>query len=320
MKLRPCFILLYGIYAVLLFVYMHKSIVQAQTVRTNHFIIYNNTLDSSLTNDFLRVMEDRLARYYPAPVLSRPIDVYIENNQQSMRRAIGSGSPGFTTPTGSIYVRRDVSNIMDVASHELSHAVCVQLCPAEWPPWLTEGLAMLSEGIAKRNVADWRVWIREGADTLAKDSGDNWFKYIKQNGRHYDPQVLLGMRAAPVHGEEQKAFYADATALVYFLLEQRITRYKDAHFSPHELISTFFKDARRSPRDMNDALARYFDIQGGVAGLSRSFREWEEKNIFSTNRKPVAPHPIPPERKEMNAAHAARLIQELEKKQKDKRR
>jgi len=132
---------------------------------------------------------------------------------------------------------------VDALPHELTHVVLAARFPGrQLPPWADEGMAMLSESSAKRQIR------------LA-----NLRQNLQQQAGFSLPELMAVRQLPPAHRRD--AFYGQSLAVTAWLIDRA---------GPQEF-ARLLEAAEGTTFD--EALRRQFHI-AGVEGLEQEWRRW----------------------------------------------
>lgn len=146
-----------------------------------------------------------------------------------------------------LHVRADDSQRLDkLLVHELTHVVLADhFTKHQIPRWADEGIAVLSEPVARRN--EMRRWLNQEA----------------AQGRVFSLKDLSSQRQVPRDKQLGDLFYAQSSALVDFLLTKR-------KLTESELLR-FVSESES--RGLHAAMSRWFpDVS--VSALESEWRQW----------------------------------------------
>lgn len=146
-----------------------------------------------------------------------------------------------------VHVRADDTQRLDkLLIHELTHVVLADhFAKHQIPRWADEGIAVLSEPVARRN--ELRRWLNQEA----------------AQGRVFSLKDLASQRHIPRDKRLSDLFYAQSSALVEFLLTERKL--------PESELLRFVTESES--RGLNVAMSRWFpDVS--VTALESEWRQW----------------------------------------------
>ncbi len=134
-----------------------------RTLKSNHFILHTDISDRSaaILLDKLETMLDLICRYYAAPRLREPVEIYCVRDLDNWQGKLpeygfykimeGAGVTATATarvPGTSRFMAKSVVYSCDnhgVCQHEAVHAICGQLFGSPGPTWYAEGMAEMGQ-------------------------------------------------------------------------------------------------------------------------------------------------------------------------------
>ena len=153
---------------------------------------------------------------------------------------------------GKVWLRRlhvradDIQRLDKLLVHELTHVVLADhFAKHQIPRWADEGIAVLSEPVARRN--ELRRWLNQEA----------------AQGRVFSLKDLASQRHVPRDKRLGDLFYAQSSALVEFLLTERKL--------PESELLRFVSESES--RGLNAAMSRRFP-EVTVTELETEWRQW----------------------------------------------